>query len=69
VAFPKTGHFYGKTGTAEVGSGTNLTNNSWFVVFDDQHDIALCALAIDGGYGAATAAPECLTVFQKLGYA
>ncbi|MBR7834766.1 hypothetical protein KDL01_15935 [Actinospica durhamensis] len=69
VAFPKNGHFFAKTGTAEVGSGANLTNNSWFVVFDDEHDIALCALAIDGGYGAATAAPECLTVFQHLGYA
>ena len=69
VAFPKNGHFFAKTGTAEVGSGADLTNNSWFVVFDDQHDIAVCALSIDGGYGAATAAPECLTVFQKLGYA
>jgi cell division protein FtsI/penicillin-binding protein 2 len=69
VAFPKNGHFFAKTGTAEVGSGAGLYNNSWFVVFDDQHDIALCALSIDGGYGAATAAPECLKVFQQLGYA
>ena len=69
VGFPNNGHFFAKTGTAEVGSGASLYNNSWFVVFDDQHDIALGALAIDGGYGAATAAPECLTVFKKLGYA
>ena len=69
LAFPKNGHFFAKTGTAEVGSGANLTNNSWFVVFDDEHDIALCALSIDGGYGAQTAAPECLKVFQQLGYA
>jgi len=69
VAFPKNGHFYGKTGTAEVGSGASLYNNSWFVVFDDQHDLAVCALSIKGGYGAATAAPECLKVFQVLGYA
>jgi hypothetical protein len=67
VGFPNNGHFFGKTGTAEVDNGKN--NNSWFVVFDDQHDIALCALAIDGGYGASSAAPECLTVFKKLGYA
>lgn len=69
VGFPNNGHFYAKTGTAEVGSGAGLYNNSWFVVFDEQHDIALCALAVDGGYGAAVAAPECLTVFKKLGYA
>jgi len=69
VGFPKNGHFFAKTGTAEVGSGAGLYNNSWFVVFDDQHDIALCALSIKGGYGAAVAAPECLKVFQKLGYA
>jgi Penicillin binding protein transpeptidase domain len=67
VGFPNNGHFFGKTGTAEVDNGAN--NNSWFVVFHDQKDIALCALAIDGGYGASTAAPECLTVFKKLGYA
>jgi len=69
VGFPNNGHFYGKTGTAEVGSGASQYNNSWFVVFDDQHDIAVCALGIDGSYGATTAAPECLTVFKKLGYA
>jgi hypothetical protein len=69
VGFPNNGHFFAKTGTAEVGSGPGLYNNSWFVVFDDQHDIALCALSIKGGYGAITAAPECLQVFQKLGYA
>lgn len=69
VGFPNNGHFFGKTGTAEVGSGAGLYNNSWFVVFDDQHDIALCALGINGSYGAITAAPECLTAFKKLGYA
>ena len=69
VGFPNNGHFYAKTGTAEVGSGASLYNNSWFVVFDDQHDIALCALGIDGSYGATTAGPECLHAFQHLGYA
>jgi cell division protein FtsI/penicillin-binding protein 2 len=67
--FPNDGHFFGKTGTAEYGPTGNPKNNSWFVVFNDQHDIALCALAIDGSYGATTAAPECHTVFKKLGYA
>jgi len=68
VGFPRDGHYFAKTGTAEVGSGASLYNNSWFVVFNDQHDIAICARAIRGGAGAATAAPECLTVFQRLGY-
>ncbi|MBR7830755.1 hypothetical protein KDK95_30915 [Actinospica sp. MGRD01-02] len=69
VAFPHNGHFHGKTGTAEVGSGAGLYNNAWFVVFDDQHDLCVGALVIKGTYGASTAAPECLHVFQKLGYA
>jgi hypothetical protein len=66
--FPNDGHYFGKTGTAEVGTAPNGYNNSWFVVFNDQHDIAICARAIKGGYGAVTAAPECATVFKKLGY-
>ncbi|WP_034271558.1 penicillin-binding transpeptidase domain-containing protein [Actinospica robiniae] len=69
VGFPNNGHFYGKTGTAEVGSPPNVYNNSWFVVFNDQHDLAVCALSIKGGYGASVGAPECLKVFQKMGYA
>jgi hypothetical protein len=69
VGFPQNGHFFGKTGTAEVGSGAGLYNNSWFVVFNDQHDLAVCALSIKGGYGASVGAPECLKVFQKLNYA
>ena len=64
--FPKNGHYYGKTGTAEVGTGAGLYNNSWFVVFNDQHDLCLCALSIRGSYGATTAAPECAQVFKKL---
>ena len=70
LAFPHNGHYFAKTGTAEyMGSNGQVLNNSWFVVFNDAQDIAVCALAIDGGYGASTAGPECLTVFQKLGYA
>jgi cell division protein FtsI/penicillin-binding protein 2 len=69
VGFPGNGHFFAKTGTAEVGSGANLSNNSWFVVFDDRHDIALGALSVDGGYGAAAAGAECLTAMRRLGYA
>lgn len=64
--FPNNGHFYGKTGTAEV---SKTQNDSWFVCFHDEADIALCALAVLGGYGASVAAPECHTAFKKLGYA
>ena len=64
--FPKNGHYYGKTGTAEVGAGAGLYSNSWFVVFNDQHDISVCALSIRGSFGATTAGPECAQVFKKL---
>jgi Penicillin binding protein transpeptidase domain len=64
--FPKNGHYFGKTGTAEVGAGASLYNNSWFVVFNDAHDLSLCALSIRGSYGATTAGPECAQVFKKL---
>jgi beta-lactamase class D len=64
--FPNNGHYFGKTGTAEVGAGTSQYNNSWFVVFNDSHDLCLCALSIRGSFGATTAAPECAQVFKKL---
>jgi hypothetical protein len=64
--FPKNGHYFGKTGTAEVGAGAGLYNNSWFVVFNDEYDLCLCALSIRGSYGATTAGPECSQVFKKL---
>ena len=67
--FPNDGHFFAKTGTAETGPQDDVKNDSWFVVFHDEADIALGALAVDGGYGAATAAPECAKVFKTLGYA
>jgi hypothetical protein len=47
-------------------SRPGLYNNSWFVVFNDVHDLALCALSIRGSYGATTAGPECAQVFKKL---
>jgi Penicillin binding protein transpeptidase domain len=64
--FPKNGHYFGKTGTAEVGAGASLYDNSWFVVFNDEHDLCVCALSIRGSYGATTAGPECSQVFKKL---
>ena len=36
VGFPTSGHYYGKTGTAEVGRGAGLYTNAWFVAFSDE---------------------------------
>ena len=66
--FPNDGHFFAKTGTAETGPQSDVKNDSWFVVFHDQADIALGSLSVDGGYGAAVAAPQCAAVFKSLGY-
>ena len=65
--FPNDGHFFAKTGTAETGPQNDVKNDSWFVVFHDQADIALGSLSVDGGYGAAVAAPQCAAVFTSLG--
>ena len=51
--FPGMTGVYAKTGTAEV---TGQPDNSWFIAFHG--DYAVCALAVKGGFGAATAGPE-----------
>lgn len=51
---------YGKTGTAEIGTN----NNSWTIAY--KGDYAVCALAVDGGFGAAVAGPEVNGVLQQL---
>jgi cell division protein FtsI/penicillin-binding protein 2 len=66
--FPANGHFFAKTGTAETGPQNDVKNDSWFVVFHDEADIALGSLSVDAGYGAAVAAPQCAKVFEALGY-
>jgi len=53
---------YGKTGTAEVANQSST--NSWTVVFKD--DYAVCALAINGSYGATTAGPETKAVLDTI---
>ncbi|HEY3871574.1 MAG TPA: penicillin-binding transpeptidase domain-containing protein [Actinocrinis sp.] len=54
---------YGKTGTAEYGPQSQY-DNSWTIAFKD--DFAVCALAVDGGFGAATAGPEVNTVLNMI---
>jgi cell division protein FtsI/penicillin-binding protein 2 len=53
---------YGKTGTAEVANQSST--NSWTVVFKDNY--AVCALAINGSFGASTAGPETKSVLDSI---
>ncbi len=53
---------YGKTGTAEVGTGK--TPNSWTIAVHG--DFAVAALAIGGNFGAQTAGPECNTLLKAV---
>lgn len=49
------GPVYGKTGTAEHGSGPNPASHAWFTGW--QGDIAFCVFVQDGEFGGDTAAP------------
>lgn len=49
------GPVFGKTGTAQYGSGDQLANHAWFVGF--QGDVAFAVLVDGGGSGGAVAAP------------
>ena len=53
---------YGKTGTAEVANQSST--NSWTVVFKDNY--AVCALAINGSFGASTAGPETKSLLDAI---
>ena len=61
--FTNTDGVYAKTGTAEYGSQSQY-NNSWTIAFKD--DYAICALAVNGGFGADTAGPEVNTVLNAI---
>jgi hypothetical protein len=56
-----TGGVYAKTGTAQV---QGKKDNSWTVLF--KGDYAFAALAVGGGFGASTAAPEINQVLGTL---
>ena len=54
---------YAKTGTADVeGQGEP---DSWMVAFDPDEDVAIAALAVNGGGGAQVAGPEVKTFFDE----
>ena len=63
VTFP--GIVYGKTGTAEFGSGTNLPTHAWFIGF--RGTVAFCVFVYGGGFGASVAAPIASTFLNALG--
>jgi cell division protein FtsI/penicillin-binding protein 2 len=49
------GDVFGKTGTAEFGTGNPPKTHAWFTGF--QGDLAFAVVVEDGGFGAATAVP------------
>jgi len=53
VGFPP--GVYGKTGTAEYGTGTHLKSHGWFIGY--RGDIAFGVLVEGGGFGASSAGP------------
>jgi len=46
---------YGKTGTAEYGTGPHPQSHGWFIGY--RGDIAFAVLVEDGGFGANSAGP------------
>ncbi len=59
--FSTTDGVYAKTGTAQV---QGKSDNSWTILF--KGDYAVAALAVGGGFGASTAAPEINQVLGNL---
>jgi cell division protein FtsI/penicillin-binding protein 2 len=56
---------YGKTGTAEYGSGANPPTHAWFIGFDE--DIAFAVFVYGGGTGGTVAAPVAAKLLAALG--
>jgi penicillin-binding protein A len=54
----------GKTGTAEVGDGTD---DLWFIGFTDQYAVCAMLERQTGGTGGANAAPIAAEVLKALG--
>ena len=63
VGFPP--GVYGKTGTAEYGTGPHPNAHGWFIGY--QGDIAFAVLVEGGGYGADSAGPIANAFLRKLG--
>jgi len=63
VGFPP--GVYGKTGTAEYGTGPRPSAHGWFIGY--QNDIAFAVLVEGGGYGADSAGPIAKAFLHNLG--
>ena len=66
TVFPHNVGLGAKTGSAEAAD--TPTTDSWMIVFDKTHDIAFCALVLNGGMGYQAAGPAIKTALQNLGY-
>jgi hypothetical protein len=62
VGFPP--GVYGKTGTAEYGSGPDPPTHAWFICY--RGDLAFAVLVEDGGTGADASAPIANTFLRRL---
>ena len=62
VGFPP--GVYGKTGTAEYGSGPHPPSHGWFIGY--QGDVAFAVLVEGGGFGADSAGPIANAFLRKL---
>ena len=63
VGFPP--GVYGKTGTAEYGTGPRPSAHGWFIGY--QNDIAFAVIVEGGGYGADSAGPIAKAFLHNLG--
>jgi hypothetical protein len=61
VSFPP--GVYGKTGTAEYGSGPNPPSHGWFIGY--RGDLAFAVLVEGGGFGASSAGPIASTFLRN----
>lgn len=66
--FPGLSGIAAKTGSAESNdTSTTHKTDSWMIVFDKDHDIALAALVLNGGFGRDEAGPEINKVLHSPG--
>ncbi len=63
VGFPS--GVYGKTGTAEYGTGPHPKAHGWFIGYDG--NVAFAVLVEGGGYGATSAGPIANSFLRKIG--
>jgi hypothetical protein len=63
VGFPP--GVYGKTGTAEYGTGPHLKSHGWFIGY--QGDLAFAVIVEGGGFGAQSAGPIANAFLRGLG--